>query len=123
MPALYYRLIKTDARTRTLANPSIRITDGIMASANESARHVALSVVWALEAIVFIVLGFIGRSKAFRVLGAGLFALVVLKILVIDLNSLETIYRTVVTMIVGVIALGAAFAYVKNKERIQQFLK
>jgi general secretion pathway protein D len=29
LPALYYRLLKTDDRTRTLANPSIRILDGV----------------------------------------------------------------------------------------------
>jgi general secretion pathway protein D len=34
IPALYYRLLKTDSRTRTLANPHIRITDGVPASAN-----------------------------------------------------------------------------------------
>ena len=33
VPALYYRLIKTDGRTRTLANPHIRITDGTAATA------------------------------------------------------------------------------------------
>ena len=34
IPALYYRLIKTDDRTRTLANPHIRILDGVTATAN-----------------------------------------------------------------------------------------
>jgi general secretion pathway protein D len=31
LPALYYRLLKTDSNTRTLANPHIRITDGTAA--------------------------------------------------------------------------------------------
>jgi general secretion pathway protein D len=34
IPALYYRLLKSDGRTRTLANPHIRVMDGIAASAN-----------------------------------------------------------------------------------------
>jgi len=34
IPALYYRLIKTDDRTRTLANPHIRVLDGVQALAN-----------------------------------------------------------------------------------------
>lgn len=33
IPALYYRLLKTDTRTRTLANPHIRMTDGVSATA------------------------------------------------------------------------------------------
>jgi len=32
IPALYYRLLKTDGRTRTLANSNIRILDGVSAS-------------------------------------------------------------------------------------------
>jgi general secretion pathway protein D len=34
IPALYYRLLKTDSRTRTLANPHIRMIDGIASTAN-----------------------------------------------------------------------------------------
>lgn len=34
IPALYYRLLKDDANTRTLANPHIRIIDGTTAAAN-----------------------------------------------------------------------------------------
>lgn len=38
IPALYYRLLKTDARTRTLANPHIRMTDGTPAVARFGQR-------------------------------------------------------------------------------------
>ena len=34
VPALYYRLLKSDSNTRTLANPHIRMTDGTKAMAN-----------------------------------------------------------------------------------------
>jgi general secretion pathway protein D len=33
LPALYYRLLKSDANTRTLANPQLRTTDGVAAQA------------------------------------------------------------------------------------------
>src|SRR5262245_61349708 len=33
LPTLYYRLLKTDANTRTLANPQLRTTDGVTAKA------------------------------------------------------------------------------------------
>src|SRR5262249_2882921 len=33
LPTLYYRLLKTDANTRTLANPQLRTTDGVAAKA------------------------------------------------------------------------------------------
>lgn len=34
IPALYYKLLKTDSHTRTLANPHLRMSDGIAGSAN-----------------------------------------------------------------------------------------
>ncbi|HKC58430.1 MAG TPA: secretin N-terminal domain-containing protein [Vicinamibacterales bacterium] len=33
LPALYYRLLKTDANTRTLANPQLRTSEGVVAQA------------------------------------------------------------------------------------------
>jgi general secretion pathway protein D len=38
LPALYYRLLKTDASTRTLANPHLRATEGVAASAKFGER-------------------------------------------------------------------------------------
>lgn len=38
IPALFYRLLKTDARTRTLANPHIRMLDGITSQADFGQR-------------------------------------------------------------------------------------
>jgi general secretion pathway protein D len=38
LPALYYRLLKSDANTRTLANPQLRTTEGIAAQARFGER-------------------------------------------------------------------------------------
>jgi general secretion pathway protein D len=38
LPALYYRLLKTDSSTRTLANPHLRATEGVVASAKFGER-------------------------------------------------------------------------------------
>jgi general secretion pathway protein D len=38
LPALYYRLLKTDAATRTLANPQLRTSDGISSQARFGER-------------------------------------------------------------------------------------
>jgi general secretion pathway protein D len=38
VPALYYRLLKTDSNTRTLANPHIRTVDGTLASSRMGER-------------------------------------------------------------------------------------
>ena len=38
IPALYYRLLKTDTNTRTLANPHLRMSDGVAATAEFGER-------------------------------------------------------------------------------------
>src|SRR5207247_1707550 len=38
VPALYYRLLKTDSHTRTLANPHLRMSDGVAATAEFGER-------------------------------------------------------------------------------------
>ena len=38
VPALYYRLLKTDSNTRTLANPHIRVVDGVLGRAEMGER-------------------------------------------------------------------------------------
>jgi len=104
---------------------AIEITDstGLLAAFSGNARQVLLSVVWSVESVILIVVGFLRKSSSLRTTGVVLFGISVMKILVIDLSNLEMIYRIVVTLIVGIIALGASFAYVKNKERIQGFLQ
>ena len=96
---------------------------GIFASMSRNAKHVLLSVLWALEAIACIGIGFLGRSQSFRIMGALLFGITVLKVLFFDIDALNGLYRTVVTILVGLIALGGAFAYIKNKEGIESYLR
>jgi uncharacterized membrane protein len=76
----------------------------------------ALSVLWALTAIVWLVIGLWRRSKAWRVCGLALFVIVTAKVFLIDLAELAAIYRVVAFMIVGVILLGGSFAYLKTSK-------
>lgn len=96
---------------------------GLLDLLSSNTRQVFCSIIWAVEAVALIIVGFISRSKIFRVLGICLFGIVIVKILLLDLGALNDISRTLVTIIVGVIALGASFVYVKNKEKIKAFLK
>ncbi|MBR9693335.1 DUF2339 domain-containing protein [Candidatus Woesearchaeota archaeon] len=96
---------------------------GLFTTWSENARMVLCSVAWAVESVVLIVAGFINRSKVFRVVGLVLFGIVIVKILLLDLGSLNDISRTIVTILVGIIALVASFVYVKNKDKIKAFLE
>jgi uncharacterized membrane protein len=97
--------------------------DSILKTWPMGARHTIVSVLWAATAVACITIGFVQRSGALRIVGAILFGITVLKVLIIDLDNLDPIYRTLVTIIVGIIALAGAFAYIKNKDRIKAYLE
>ncbi len=97
--------------------------NGMFTNWTSNARQVLCSIAWAVEAIILIIAGFLNRATAFRITGLLLFGLVLVKILIFDLGALNDISRTIVTIIVGIIALVGAFVYVKNKEKIKAFLE
>ncbi|MBU1975053.1 MAG: DUF2339 domain-containing protein [Nanoarchaeota archaeon] len=81
-----------------------------------------LSLLWALFSIILIAYGVIKRKKVFNWCGVILFGIVILKILIFDLSSLENIYRVLALIIVGVLSLVGSFVFVKNREKIKEFM-
>jgi len=85
----------------------------------EDARHqrwlgqMALSVVWAVYASVLAAIGFMRRSSATRWAALSLFALTVVKAMLVDLAGLQQLYRIIVFFVLGVLLLLVAWAYNK----------
>jgi uncharacterized membrane protein len=77
----------------------------------------AISVLWALFAISYLVFGIRTSSPAWRYSGLLLFIIVVGKVFLLDLSDMETIYRVVAFMIVGILLLGGSFAYIKADKK------
>lgn len=75
------------------------------------AMHVALSLFWSVSAIVLVILGFARRVAVLRHVALGLFGLTVAKVLIFDLAQLDTIYRIVSFVILGVLLLLASLLY------------
>ena len=61
--------------------------------------------------------GFLLKDKVFRISGLSVFALLVLKILFVDLAGAETIYRILSFIVAGAILLVASLAYAKFSVR------
>ena len=80
----------------------------------------ALSVLWALFAICFLVLGIIRASKVWRYGGLTLFAIVVIKVFIHDLAEMETIYRVIAFMVVGILLIAGSYAYLKASGKFIQ---
>jgi hypothetical protein len=73
----------------------------------------AVSVLWAITAIAWVIIGLRLRSRPWRVCGLSLFGVVVGKVFLFDLAALAAIYRVIAFMVVGVILLIGSFAYLK----------
>lgn len=89
---------------------------------SENARNLLLSVWWMLFAVVLAIIGSLQKKSVFRKAAVLLFGITVLKVFLYDVQALELGYRIVSFILLGVILLAVAFAYQKNKDKLQRFL-
>jgi uncharacterized membrane protein len=80
-------------------------------------RTGSLSVLWALFAISFIAIGIRNAGKGWRYAGLILFVVVVGKVFFSDLSGMATIYRVLAFMLVGLLLIAGAFAYIKASRK------
>jgi uncharacterized membrane protein len=73
----------------------------------------AVSVLWAVFAITFIVIGIRSTAKGWRYTGLVFFCIVVGKVFLSDLSGMETIYRVIAFMIVGGLLIAGSYVYIK----------
>ncbi|MDD4017245.1 MAG: DUF2339 domain-containing protein [Kiritimatiellae bacterium] len=78
-------------------------------------RECAVTLVWTLFAFTLLVAGIRLCGKWLRWFGLGLFALAVGKLLLSDLDGLDTLYRIVAFISVGVLLVLGSFVYLKYK--------
>ena len=75
--------------------------------------QMALSVVWAVYAGTLAALGFIRRAPAIRWASLVLFALTIIKAMLVDIAQLQQLYRIIVLLVLGVLLLLVAWGYHK----------
>ncbi|MGH7532222.1 MAG: DUF2339 domain-containing protein [Gemmatimonadales bacterium] len=75
------------------------------------AGGLAVSSWWILFAAGLLLVGFQRGLKPVRVAGLWVTALAVGKVLLVDLNSLDALYRVVSVLLLGVVSLGVAYLY------------
>ena len=81
-----------------------------------------LTVAWTIEGLGLMTAGFLLRDRTLRLSGLGLFAVCLFKVFVIDLRGLETIYRILSFIVLGIILLLVSFAYTKYKDVIKRYI-
>lgn len=85
----------------------------------EDAEHLrwlgqmALSVLWAAYAAALAAVGFVRRSASLRWASLALFALTIVKAMLVDIAGLQQLYRIIVFFVLGVLLLLVAWGYHK----------
>lgn len=75
------------------------------------AFQVSLSIFWATSAMIFLVVGLMRVTQSLRIMAIVLFAVTLVKVLVLDLAYVEATYRVVLFMALGVLLVGASMLY------------
>lgn len=70
-----------------------------------------MTLAFGVEGAVMFAIGFIARDRLFRLGGFGVFALVLLRIVIIDMAHVAVIYKIISFMILGAIFLITSFLY------------
>jgi uncharacterized membrane protein len=73
--------------------------------------QMALSVLWALYAAVLATIGFVRRLAPIRWAALILFAIAIIKAMIVDIAYLQQLYRITVFFVLGVVLLLVAWAY------------
>jgi uncharacterized membrane protein len=82
--------------------------------------QVLLSAYWALLGFGALVFGLLRDDRRFRIGGFALLAAAIAKVFLFDLSTLESIYRVLSFIALGLLLLAAAFAYQRIRARIME---
>ncbi|CAK0770680.1 DUF2339 domain-containing protein [Gammaproteobacteria bacterium] len=78
-------------------------------------RSGGVTILWSLFGLSLVLAGIANHLRALRLVGLGLFALVAWKVFFVDLAKLDQIYRIIAFIVLGLLALGGSFAYMKYR--------
>ena len=104
------------AAVATLLSWSTLEVNSYLATFAPGLRAGGVSITWALFALAFLVVGIRHRLSALRYCGLALFGIVAVKVFTSDLDSLDSFYRIVAFLILGVLLLFGSFLYLRFRE-------
>jgi hypothetical protein len=81
-----------------------------------------LTVAWGVEGVALLVAGFPLNDRVQRLSGMFLFLVCILKLFVYDLRHLETMYRILSFIVLGLMLVGVSWIYTRFRDRIQRYL-
>ncbi len=81
-------------------------------------QQLSLSGIWIFYSIIMLIIGIWRRMKLLRLLSIALFGVTILKVFIFDLSFLETLYRIISFIALGLILLMVSYLYQRYKSII-----
>jgi len=106
----FWLLISIEAHTYFVAR-ELAVKNAPDAAHERWLGQMALSVIWAAYAAGLTALGFVRRVAAIRWAALVLFALTVVKAVLVDIAALQQLYRIIVFFVLGILLLLVAWGY------------
>ena len=91
---------------------------GLQWGSSHYAYQLSLSVLWAFYASLLVGLGIMKRIREARVLGILILGVTVLKVFFVDLSALQTFYRIISFIVLGLLLLAVSYGYNRFKHLI-----
>jgi uncharacterized membrane protein len=95
----------------------------IMQYFNGNTQNLLLSLWWVVYAVILLGVSGMIKLTSLRKVSLALFALAILKVFLYDVQALDTPFRIIAFIVLGVILLSVSFSYNKNREKIVHFLE
>jgi uncharacterized membrane protein len=73
--------------------------------------HMYISVMWAVYGAILMTVGFWRKNKMLRYISLGLFALLLLKVFVLDTSTVKSVYRIAAFLATGITLVGVSYLY------------
>ena len=86
------------------------------------ARQLALSVIWTVYGGALLVFGIVKRELILRIMALALLAVTIVKVFLVDLSSLKTIYRIISFVVLGGVLLAVSFLYQRYRKPLEELL-
>lgn len=81
-----------------------------------------LTVSWGVQGLLLLGFGFALHERVLRLQGLGLLLTCILKLFLYDLRNLETVYRILSFVVLGLILLGVSWIYSRFRESVLRLL-
>ena len=70
-----------------------------------------ISVMWAVYGAALMTVGFWRKNKILRYIAIGLFALLLVKVFILDTKTVKSVYRIAAFLATGVTLVGVSYLY------------